>query len=224
MEMRYQRNFNMITSEEFNILQEKKVAIIGLGGLGGNILEMLARFGFINIIAVDYDVFDQSNLNRQILSTEENIGESKTKAAVERVKMINSDVVLDVYDEEFSYKLGKKVLKGCDIVFDALDNIPSRLELSKVCDECNIPLVHGAIDGWFGQVSVVTNHSHMIEYLYKKDTYQESGLGNPSFVPAIVAGIQVSEGIKYLLKKGSYLENQVMFIDLFNNMYENIEI
>ena len=222
--MRYQRNFNMITSDEFNLLQEKKVAIIGLGGLGGNILEMLSRFGFMNIIAVDYDVFDQSNLNRQILSTEENIGESKAEVAVERVTKINSDVVLKVYNEKFTYKLGKKALKGCDIVFDALDNIPGRLELSKVCDESDIPLVHGAIDGWFGQVSVVTNHSHMIEYLYKKDTYEDSGLGNPSFTPAIVAGIQISEGIKYLLKKGSYLENEVLFIDLFNNMYEIIKI
>ncbi|MCD6435351.1 MAG: ThiF family adenylyltransferase [Clostridiales bacterium] len=224
MKMRYQRNFNMITSEEFNILQEKKVAIIGLGGLGGNILEMLIRFGFISIIAVDYDILDQSNLNRQILSTEENIGESKTKAALKRAEKINSDVLLDVYNEKFTYKLGKKILKDCDIVFDALDNIPSRLELSKVCDEYSIPLVHGAIDGWFGQVGIATKNSHMMEYLYKKDTYKDSSLGNPSFTPAIVAGIQVSEGIKYLLKKGSYLENKVLYIDLFDNMYENIQI
>ena len=224
MKKRYERNFNLVTEEEFKIIQKLKVAIIGLGGLGGNITEMIVRFGFKNIILVDYDVFDETNLNRQILSSEANVGKSKADEALKRVKTINSEVNTIIYKEKMTYELGKKIIKGCDLVFDALDNVETRLQLSKVCDEYNIPLIHGAIDGWYGQVSVVTNHSKVIEHIYTDDKGKSSGLGNPSFTPAIIAGIQVSEGIKYILKKGGYLENKVLFIDLLHHMYEIIEI
>ncbi|MBN2259617.1 MAG: HesA/MoeB/ThiF family protein [Clostridiales bacterium] len=224
MNKRYQRNFNFISEKEFESIRDKKIGIIGLGGLGGNILEMLVRFGFRNIAAVDDDVFDETNLNRQILSNEDNIGKKKSETALKHARNIDKEVNLIVYSETFTYSFGKEMLKDCDMVFDALDNIKTRLLLSAVCDEYGIPLVHGAIDGWFGQVCVMTDHAHVMEHLYKNDSENNSELGNPSFTPAVIAGVQVSEGIKYLLKKGLYLENKVLFIDLLNNMYEIIEI
>ncbi len=224
MKKRYERNFNLVSEEEFNRIQEIRVAVIGLGGLGGNILEMLARFGFTSILALDCDVFDETNLNRQLLSTELVLGQSKAQVAFGRIKQVNSEVHLEALNQKFTYELGMEVLTDVDIVFDALDNIQSRKELAKVCGAYNLPLVHGAIDGWYGQVSVIVDHSQLIEKLYSHDHGHESGLGNPSFTPAIVAGIQVSEGVKYLLNKGIYLKNKVLFIDLLEHMYEIVEI
>lgn len=224
MKKRYERNFNLVSEEEFNRIQDMRVAVVGLGGLGGNILEMLARFGFTDILVLDCDVFDETNLNRQLLSTEAVLGQSKAQVAFERIKQVNSEVNLEALNQKFTAELGMEIFSDVDLVFDALDNIQSRKELAKVCDAYNLPLIHGAIDGWYGQVSVIVDHSQLMDKLYSHNHGQESGLGNPAFTPAIVAGIQVSEGVKYLLNKGIYLKNKVLFIDLLEHMYEIIEI
>ena len=224
MKKRYERNFNLVSEEEFVRIQEMRAAVIGLGGLGGNILEMLARFGFKSIVALDCDVFDETNLNRQLLSTEAALGQSKAQVAFERIKQVNSEVSLEAKHEKFIYEIGMELLKDVDIVLDDIDNIKGRKELARVCDAYNIPMIHGAIDGWYGQVSVVVDHSQLIEKLYVNDQGKPSGLGSPAFTPAIIAGIQVSEGVKYLLNKGIYLKNKVLFVDLLEHMYEIIEI
>ncbi len=225
MKKRYEKNFNLISEEEFESIRDMEIAVVGLGGLGGNITEMLARFGFRNLILVDYDVFDESNLNRQILSNESVIGQSKTDVALKRVHLINSEVHPKVYHEKMTYALGKEILENTEMVFDALDNISSRMELARVCDEFNIPMVHGAIDGWYGQVSIIVDHSHLVENLYSHQEEEfSSALGNPSFTPAIIAGIQVSEGVKYLTNKGLNLKNKVLFVDLLQHMYEIVDL
>lgn len=224
MKRRYERNFNLVSEEEFERIRATRVAVIGLGGLGGNILEMLARFGFTRIVAIDCDVFDESNLNRQILSSEKVLGQSKAQVAFGRIKQVNSEVSLEVHHERFTKEWGMVHLKEVDLVLDAVDNIPTRKELAQVCESLGLPLVHGAIDGWYGQVAIIAPGSRMMERLYARDEVKGSGLGNPAFTPATIASIQVSETVKYLLKKGMYLENKILFIDLLEHMYEIIEI
>lgn len=224
MKNRYDRNFNLVTPEEFAAIRDKRIAIIGLGGLGGNVLEMLSRFGFRNLLAIDSDVFEDSNLNRQILSTEAAIGRSKAQVAQERVHAVNSEVRLEAHHARFDTQWGMAHLKDVDLVIDALDNIPSRKQLAAVCETYGIPMVHGAIDGWFGQVAVVEPGSKLIEKLYRQDNPTPSGLGNPPFTAALIASMEVGETVKYLAKKGIYLSNQLLIIDILEHMYEIIEI
>ena len=224
---RYKRNMKTLTEEENNMLKDFKVCIIGCGGLGGYIIEMLGRLGIGHIICVDGDVFDQSNLNRQILSDENSLGMSKAEKAVERMKIVNSNIKTTAIKEMFTEKNGIEILECSHVVVDALDSIESRIVLQNICEELKIPFVHGAIAGWYGQVTTILPGDRTLDFIYSRKNNSngvERELGNPSFTPAHIAGIQVSEVVKLLLKRGELLRNKVMFIDMLNNDYDIIEL
>lgn len=90
MEARYLRNFDALTEEEFRALRAGRVLVVGCGGLGGHLIELLARLGVGSLTVVDGDVFEETNLNRQLLSTEALLGCSKAQAAADRVRAVNS--------------------------------------------------------------------------------------------------------------------------------------
>jgi len=223
---RYQRNMNAISPEENQRLRDFHVLVIGCGGLGGYIIEMLARLGIGTLTVVDGDVFDETNLNRQLLSSEENLGKSKAQAAKERVARINSQVTVHAIHGLLTAENGLEMVSGKDLVFDALDNVSSRLVLETLCETAGVPLVHGAIAGWFGQVAVVfpgdrTLHSILPEGVNKGI---ETELGNPAFTPALVASIEVAEGMKVLLGREGILRNRLLTIDLLNQEYEVLSL
>ena len=112
---RYRRNTSSISQDECSKLHEFNVCVIGCGGLGGYIIEMLARIGIGTLTIVDMDKFDETNLNRQILSRESNIGEYKVIVAKERIKDINSDVRIIDFNEKFSEINGDKIIKNSEI-------------------------------------------------------------------------------------------------------------
>ena len=225
VEKRYTRNVTTLTEEENNKLHDFRVCVIGCGGIGGYIIEMLARIGIGSITAVDMDVFDETNLNRQILSTEKVIGNRKTDEVKKRVNEINSNVKISVIDGAFSEENSCDIIKDHDVVVDALDSIPMRLVLQEACKKMNIPMVHGAIGGWYGQVCTVFPGDDTLTKIYKKSSKgAEKKLVNPSFTPANIASIQVSEVIKLLLNKGELYRNRVLLIDLLDNSYNIIDL
>ena len=224
--MRYSKNEAMLTPEENASLKTFKVCVIGCGGLGGYVIEMLGRLGIGHITAVDGDVFDETNLNRQILATEKLIGREKAQVAKARMGEVNSEVEVTPIVELLNGDNYRKILKGHDIVVDALDNMSSRKMLAKGCAELNIPLVHGAIAGWYGQVSTIMPGDKTMERLYHGDENKgiEVELGNPAFTPALVAAVQVAEVTKVLLGKGDILQNKLLTLNLLNHEYEVFEI
>lgn len=223
---RYDRNRELISEREQERLTEAVVAVVGLGGLGGHSSEELARMGIGHLILIDFDVFDESNLNRQLFATEETLGHSKAEKARERLTMVNSDIVYSVHDVPLTSDNARELLLGAEIVVDALDSIPTRLILKDACRELGIPLVYGAIGGWYGQVSFIEPGDDTLDLLYPDPTAQgiEKKLGNPSFTPALVASIQVAETLKYLLGKGNLLKNKVLLIDLLCQDYQILEL
>ena len=223
---RYIRNMNALSKTENDSLRGKKVCVIGCGGLGGYIIEMLGRLGIGTIVAVDGDVFDESNLNRQILSEVLNIGKSKASQAFKRMEKVNPDITIIPVSENFTEKNYKSILEGCHVVADALDSIDDRLFLQKCCEELNLPLIHGAIAGWYGQVTTVLPGDKSLDKIYSahKDTEIENPLGNPSFIPSIVASIEVAEIVKVLVGRGELLRKKLLFINLLNNSYEIVEL
>jgi len=208
---RYDRNMNMLSKEENEKLKDFRVCVLGCGGLGGYAIEMLGRLGIGYITAVDKDVFEETNLNRQILSDMNSLGKSKALMAVERMKLVNPEVFVNAIVDEFNFENGKDIIKGHDIVIDALDNIEGKLTLQDICEELGIPFVHGAIAGWYGQVTTVFPGDKTLKFLYKKEMRKgiEKELGNPSFTPALVASIQVSEALKVLIGRGEVLRRKV---------------
>lgn len=222
---RYSRNMLSLSKDENESLRGKKVCVIGCGGLGGYIIEMLGRLGVGTIIAVDGDVFEESNLNRQLLSNMANLGKSKANEAQSRMKKVNPDIKVIPISENFTENNYKSILSGCHVAIDALDNIKSRLLLQNCCEELGIPLVHGAIGGWYGQVTTILPGDRTLSKIYKgcKGEEIKNPMGNPSFIPALAASIEVSESIKILINRGSSLRNKMLFINLLDNSFDIIE-
>ncbi len=227
--MRYARN-GIFTEQEMVRLKHARVCIVGCGGLGGYILEMMTRVGVGHLRVIDGDCFSSSNLNRQILSREDNMGQAKVHAAKERVQEINKEVEIDCIADYLDEQNAETMLEGHDLVMDALDSIASRYVLQKTCEALEIPLVHGAIAGWYGQVAVIFPGDRLLDLVYKSpfDGVQPSGietkLGNPSFSPATIASIQVSEGLKVLLQRGTVLRKKLLYIDLLDNEFHIINL
>jgi molybdopterin/thiamine biosynthesis adenylyltransferase len=222
---RYSRNIATLSIEENESLSQRKVCVIGCGGLGGYIVEMLGRLGIGHITAVDGDVFEESNLNRQILSDVEVLGSKKALIAQQRMSKVNPLVKVTAVTERLTQANGKQILNGADVVVDALDNIESRLIVEALCEELNIPLVHGAIAGWYGQVSTILPGDGLLRRFYASKDLQgvEKKYGNPSFTPALVASIEVSEVLKLLITRGELLSNRFLLIDLLRQEYDVIE-
>ncbi len=222
---RYQRNLGVvIPSEQIKLLQSK-VAIIGAGGLGGTVLELLVRMGIGELIIADKDIIGDSNLNRQILSTETNLGQSKTEVAVKRAKEINSSIEITGHSVFIDSDNVKKIIEGAEVVVDALDNLPVRFILQQACRELNIPLVHGAIAGFNGQLTTIFPQDKGLELIYgsNKDLPEhgsEVELGAPTVTPALIASLEAQEVFKILLKRGKLFRNRLLYLDIAEGTIE----
>lgn len=223
---RYSRNQNSISIEENNLLSRSSACIVGCGGLGGYVIEVLGRIGVGNLTVVDGDVFDKSNLNRQLLSDEASLGYSKALKAKDRLNVINSEIKVNAITEMLDSKNGIEIISGHDVIIDALDNIKSRLLLEDLCVAAQIPLIHGSVGGWYGQVSTIYPGDNILHKIYREDMEKgiETELGNLSYVVANIASIQGCEAVKVILKKANTLRNKILMIDLLNMEHEVIDI
>jgi len=225
---RYLRNIGTIGIEGQLRLLKAKVAVVGAGGLGGHIIELLARQGIGFLRIIDGDHFAAHNLNRQLLATEGNLGVKKALAAVGRIAEINSDVSGEGIPEMLDEENAAQLLVGMDVVVDALDTISSRLLVSRMTRMLGIPLVHGAIGGFTGQVTTLLPSDIGLEKLYKTTAGSDKGievsLGNPATTPAIAAAIQAQEVVKLLTGIGELLHKQLFYFDTELNIFEVLAI
>lgn len=208
---RYKRNYSSISKEEQDIIKSTKVAIVGLGGLGGYVLENLVRLGVLDFHIIDKDFFDISNLNRQVIATEANIGKSKAEEARNRIMEINSKAKVKVFNSklmENSYHM----IEGVNVVFDCLDSIKSRLDLESLCDTKNLPLIHGAIRGFYGQAAISCKDNRIFNKIYKDIKVDDESLGNLPMTCMIVGSIQVSLFLRFLFEKEFI--NELILIDV----------
>lgn len=224
---RYQRNRKSISCDDQLVLLRSRVAVIGCGGLGGYLLEELARLGVGSIVAVDPDCFEEHNLNRQLLSRIDNLGEPKVTAAALRVAQINPAVDLVPRQERFGEDNGRDILAGATVAVDALDNLTSRLQLAATCSKMGIPMVHGAIAGWYGQLATQLQGQDISPYLASAGGGAkgvETSLGNPSFTPAVVASLQVAEVCKLILGRPGTVSGRMLVANLLEMEFEEIRL
>ena len=220
MEDRYLRNIPALTEEECRLLRSKRVLIVGCGGLGGNLISIFARIGVGNLRIVDGDVFEATNLNRQLFSEMPVLGQNKASVAAQRVARINPEITVDVVEDFLTEENASDLLRGCDIVVDALDNIPGRRLLAAACEKAGLPLVYGAISGWVAQWALSMPGDKLVEKLYPEDTVvrDKSVL---SFTPALCASMQAALCVKYLA--GRPVETgKIYYFDLLNQEFETI--
>ena len=220
MESRYARNIPALTEAECRLLRKKRILVVGCGGLGGHILDGLARIGVGFLRVADGDVFEETNLNRQLLSRISLLGTSKAKAAAEHVRRINPDVIVDAVDTYMTVENVRSLVSGCDIVMDALDSIPARRLLADACSELGVPYVYGAIAGWVAQAALSMPGDGLIRTLYP-DGIQVSDKSVLSFTPALCASMQVALCVKHLTGR-PVVAGTVYYFDLLNQEFEAI--
>jgi len=151
---RYTRNMKTLSAGDQLKLLRATVSIVGLGGLGGTVTEMLARMGVGRLKLIDGDLFEDSNLNRQLTSRMAKIGMPKADAARERVLEINSGITVESYRSFLGEENAPELIRGSDVVVDCLDSLKSRYYLAVACREITAPLVVAAVAGLAGQVTV----------------------------------------------------------------------
>jgi molybdopterin/thiamine biosynthesis adenylyltransferase len=225
---RYERSQGTVGWEGQTKLLESTVAVVGCGGLGGWIIEGLARMGVGHLVLIDGDTFGENNLNRQAFCTETNLGQLKTEAAQERLARVNAATEVTTHPVMADEASLREMLAGADVVVDALDTLPTRLILQKVAQSLGIPVVHGAIGGYVGQVMTVFPGDEGLYALYGRGEVPEQGieaqLGNPAATPMMVAAWQIQEVIKILLGAGEPLRNRLLFMDAESGLAEILEI
>ena len=153
------RQMSIVTRSEQERFKDAKITVIGCGGIGGETIEMLARMGIGELVLVDKDAFDLSNLNRQTMASIADLGLDKEAVAAEKVRLINPYVKVTTFNEHVDQSNIDKVIGDSDIVIDALDNVLTRVIVSRKAKEKGIPYIHGAIHGTLGQITVFLPNS-----------------------------------------------------------------
>jgi len=222
---RYCRNQKSFSNSDQLRLLRSHVAIIGLGGLGGIVTEILARIGIGRLTLVDGDSFDESNLNRQILSYPENIGQAKAEAAKQRVQKVNPAIEVNMVPEFFTAANGETILRGAQLAIDCLDNITDRFTLEECCQKASIPLVSAAIGGSSGQATVIFPGDPGLKQIYgppgsvpRKGI--EASVGTLAFGAVYMAAVECAEATTILLGKLSELRNKLFVAEVGDHTTE----
>lgn len=211
-------------------LMQSKVLIIGLGGLGSPVAMYLASAGVGHLTLCDHDRVDLSNLQRQIVHSTPNLGESKVQSAAQNLHALNPEVQLELIDHQLQGEELRQHIANADVVVDASDNFRTRFQLNDACVKGKKPLVSGAAIRLEGQISVFHNEnpaSPCYRCLYKDEddfteTCSESGVLAP--VVGIIGTVQATETLKVLLGIGQTLMGRLLLLDALTMEWRTIKL
>jgi adenylyltransferase/sulfurtransferase len=202
-------------------LKNSKVCVVGVGGLGNPITSRLAAMGVGTLRIVDRDVIELSNLHRQTMFDESDVGQVKVEVAAKKLQKLNPDCKIEALAVSVNDYTAFEVVEGCDVVVDALDSVNARYALNKACVKFGIPFVTGAAVGVSGQTFTIIPKESACYYCMFPELNEDSmptcsieGV-HPSIL-SIVGGIQVSEAVKIIIGKKPSLSQRILHIDLEN--------
>lgn len=225
----YARNMKSFSPKEQSMLLGSRATIVGLGGLGGAVTEILARIGVGMLTLIDSDTFEESNLNRQFLSTHRLLETSKTQAATKRIREINPTITVAGHNERLDDYNAEHLLKKSDVIVDCLDNIQTRFILERAAKQIGSPLVSAAVAGSYGHITSIFPKDKGLTLIYgDSDSLPQKGaeasLGCLPHAVTLLAALETSEVVKILLNKGSVLRNKLGVIDLTDNIFEVLDL
>ena len=207
-------------------LKNSKVCVVGTGGLGHPIITRLTAMGVGTLRIVDRDVIELSNLHRQTMFDEDDVGQVKVEVAAKKLKKLNPDCNIEALAISVNDYTALEVIEGCDVVIDALDSVNARYALNKACVKLNIPFVTGAAVGVSGQVFTVLPKESACYFCMFPDLDEDTmptcsieGV-HPSIL-SIVGGIEVAEAVKIIIGKKPSLSEKILHIDLENLDFNN---
>jgi molybdopterin/thiamine biosynthesis adenylyltransferase len=199
--------------------------VVGLGGLGGAVTEVLARIGVGRLVLIDGDRFEESNLNRQLLSTIDRVGLPKADAARQRVAEVNPSVETTAIQQFVTPENAEDFLRGCEVVVDCLDNLPSRFVIEDACRRIGCPLVSAAVAGTSGHVTTIFPEDRGLRLIYGEPRNApikgaETALGTLPHAVVFLATLECAEVVKIILKRGRLLRDKLLLADLNDTLIE----
>jgi adenylyltransferase/sulfurtransferase len=234
---RYQRQIQL--KEIGQMGQDKianaKVLIIGAGGLGCPALQYLAAAGVGNVGIVDFDVVELSNLQRQILYTIDDIGQSKAITAAKKVKALNPEIKIVTYNIQITNKNALEILENYDLIIDGSDNFATRYLINDACLLLDKPLIYGAVlrfEGQIGVFNLVDNNTNLktnYRDLFPKppdldSTISCNDVGVLGVIPGIIGTLQATEALKIIAGIGKPLTNKIISYNSLENTFYDFEI
>ncbi|WP_311173133.1 SAMP-activating enzyme E1 [Halobellus ordinarius] len=226
---RYSRHIIMdeVGPEGQKRLLDAAVLVVGAGGLGSPVIQYLAAAGVGRLGIVDDDVVERSNLQRQIVHGDGDIGRPKVESAAEFVADLNPDVSVETYETRLSKENVADVVPGHDVVVDASDNFPTRYLLNDFCRLREIPIAHGSIYKFEGQLTTLVPGGPCYRCLFPEapepgtvpDCATTGVLG---VLPGTVGCIQATEAVKLVLDAGERLEGRLLFYDAMDLTFETV--
>lgn len=210
-------------------LRKAKVCVVGVGGIGNPVVTQLTAMGVGKLKIVDRDIIEISNLHRQHLYTENDIGRVKVEAAKERLEKINSSVEIEALPNSVTKYTAKSIVDGFDIVVDALDSIDARYALNDACIKLNIPLIYAGALGMLGSIcTIIPNKTACLRCIFpalaEDDMPTCSTEGVHPSILYLVGGIQVSEAVKIIMGEKPTLENKLLYVDLNDLSLEKVSV
>ena len=194
-------------------LKRARVFIAGAGGLGSPAAIYLTAAGVGMIRVVDHDRVELSNLNRQVLHWDEDVGKKKAASATEKLKKINHEVKIEAIEETITDANVFQLIAGFDVIVDAMDNLPIRYLLNKAAIKKNIPFFHGAVYGFEGRaMTILPGITACLRCVYRGDLPKEK-IPVIGVTPAVIGCIQATEVIKYIVGIGELLKNRLLIYD-----------
>jgi molybdopterin/thiamine biosynthesis adenylyltransferase len=222
---RYARNLRTFSPADQAALLRSRVGVVGLGGLGGTVVEILARMGVGRLTLIDGDRFEDSNLNRQLLSSPANLGLPKADAAARRIGQINPSVEATVHACFLTAGNAAELLAGCRVVVDCLDNLRTRFEVEDACRRLGSPMVSAAVAGASGHITAIFPEDRGLRLIYGEPEGlplkgAETVLGTVPYSVAFLAALECAEVAKILLGRGGLLRDKLLVADLTAGVIE----
>ena len=205
-------------------LRKAKIFVAGAGGLGSPISTYLAIAGIGKIILADFDSVELSNLNRQFLHHEKDVGREKIKSAEEKLLSLNPEIKIETIRERITEENADSVVPSCDLIIDTLDNFDTRHVLNRLAVERNIPLVHGAVSGYRGQVTTVIPGKTPCLYCIFPTSLKKEVFPVLGTTPGVIGTIQANEAIKYITGQGKLLEGRLLLWDGLSCSFSELKI
>ena len=219
---RYKRQIMLFGEEGQERLKKANLFIAGAGGLGSPISIYLAVAGVGTITLVDMDVVELTNLNRQILHFDKDIGMAKTSSAEEKLTALNPDIRVNVIETTIDENNASKLVGNADGIIDGMDNFPTRYVLNDTAIKKNIPFFHGAIRGLYGQATtIIPGKTACLRCIFPKAPPKEVSpvIG---VTPGFIGMVQATEALKFLTGTGKLLTNRLFLWDGLTTQVEEI--
>ncbi len=231
---RYSRQilFPCIGEERQRVLMNSSIVVVGCGALGTVSSSYLARVGIGNIIIIDRDYIEESNLQRQILFDEDDIVGNLPKAiaAQKKLEKINSNINISGIVTDINYSNIEKLTKGADVIIDGTDNFETRFLINDYCVKNNIPWIYGACIGSRGlMMNIIPSKTPCLRCVFETkpqmgsfSTCDTAGVIGP--IAGIIASLQVTEAIKIIIQDYESINRTLFEIDVWNNKFKKIDV